>query len=84
MQGAEQPAGLVGWLAAVTGWECGRDQVAVAVVAGGMGFCGPDGVQRGEVFGVGQVAAPDRRRRQFGAVAGEDVGKHGDRLALVR
>jgi len=44
---------------AVAGWEHGHDQVAVAVVADGSGFGGPDGVQGGEVVGVGQVVLPD-------------------------
>ena len=68
----------------VAGRERGHDQVAVAVVAGGAGFGGPDRVQDGQVVGVGQVALPDRGRGQLGAVAAQDVGEHGDRLAPVR
>ena len=60
VQGAVQPPGLVRERLAVAGRQRGRDQVAVAVVAGGGGFGGPDGVQGGEVVGVGQVALPDR------------------------
>ena len=81
VQGAVQPAGPVGELAAVPGRQRGRDELAVAVVAGGAGFGGPDRVQDGEVVGVGQVAAPGLGGRQFGAVAAQDVGQHGDRLA---
>jgi len=69
---------------AVAGWQRGRDQVAVAVVAGGLGFRGPDRVKGGEVVSVGQVAAPGLGSREFGAVAAEDIGEHGDRLALAR
>ena len=68
----------------VAGRQRGRDQVAVPVMAGGGGFGGPDRVQGGQVVGIGQVALPDRGGGQFGAVAGEDVGEHGDRLALVQ
>jgi len=82
-QGAEQPPGLVRERLAVAGRERGGDQVAVAVVAGGGGFGGPDGVQGSEVVGVGQVALPDRGGGLFGAVAAEDVGEHGDRLTLA-
>jgi hypothetical protein len=84
VQGAEQPAGLVRKRLAVPGRERGRDQVTVPVMAGGLGFGGPDGVQAGEVVGVGQVALPDRGGGLLGAVAAQDVGQRGDRLALVR
>ena len=84
VQGAVQPAGPVGELAAVPGRQRGRDELAVAVVAGVAGFGGPDRVQDGEVVGVGQVAAPGLGGRQFGAVAAQDVGQHGDRLARLR
>ena len=67
----------------VAGRERGQDQVAVAVVAGGCGFGGPDRVQDGQVVGVGQVALPDRGGGQLGAVAAQDVGEHGDRLPRV-
>ena len=83
VQGAEQPAGLVRQRLPVAGRERGHDQVAVAVVAGGCGFGGPDRVEDGQVVGVGQVALPDRGGGQLGAVAVEDVGEHGDRLARV-
>ena len=66
----------------MAGRERGHDELAVVVVAGVAGFGGPDRVQDGEVVGVGQVAAPDLRGRQFGAVAAQDVGEHGDRLAV--
>ena len=82
VQGAVQPAGLVRERLAVAGRERGHDQVAVTVVAGGGGFGGPDGVQDGEVVGVGQVPLPDRGGGHLGAVAAKDVGEHGDRLAL--
>ena len=35
------------------------------------------------MVGVGQVSLPDRGGGLFGAVAAEDVGEHGDRLALA-
>ena len=47
VQGAVQPAGPVGELAAVPGRQRGRDELAVAVVAGVAGFGGPDRVQDG-------------------------------------
>ena len=69
VQGAEQPSGLVGERLAAAGRERGRDELAVAVVAGGLGFGGPDRVQDGEVVGVGQVTLPDYGGGQLGAVA---------------
>ena len=84
VQGAVQPAGPVGEGLAVAGRQRGGDQVAVAVVAGGGGLGGPDGVQGSEVVGVGQVALPGRGGGLLGSVAAEDVGEHGDRLALTR
>ena len=66
------------------GGSAAGDQVAVAVVTGGLGFGGPDRVQGGEVVGVGQVALPGHGGGLFGAVAVEDVGEHGDGLALAR
>jgi hypothetical protein len=60
VQGAVQRAGSVGELAVVAGRQRGRNQLAVAIVAGGLGFGGPDGVQGCEVVGVGQVELPDR------------------------
>ena len=83
MQGAVQPAGPVGELAAMPGRQRGRDELAVAVVAGGGGFGGPDRVQDGEMVSVRQVAEPGLGCRQFGAVAAQDVGQHGDRLAWL-
>jgi hypothetical protein len=83
VQGAVQPAGPVGELAAVPGRERGRDELAVAVAPRVAGFGGPDHVQDGQVVGVGQVAAPGLGRREFGAVAAQDVGQHGDRLAFA-
>jgi len=68
----------------VPGRERGRDELAVAVVAGGLGFDGPDRVEDGQVVGVGQVAAPGLGSGEFGAVAAENVGQHGDRLARFR
>jgi hypothetical protein len=84
VQGAVQPAGLVRERLAVAGRKRGRDELAVPVVVGGLGFGGPDGVQGSEVVGVGQVVLPDHGGGLFGAVAAEDVGEHGDRLALAR
>ena len=83
VQRTEQPPGPVGELAAVPGRQRGHHELAVAVVAGGLGFGGPDRVQDGEVVGVGQVAAPGLGGRQFGAVAAQDVGEHGDRLERI-
>ena len=40
-------------------------------------------MEDGQVVGVGQVALPGRGGGQLGAVAAEDVGEHGDRLARV-
>jgi hypothetical protein len=77
-------AGLMRQGLAVAGQEGGQDQVAVAVVAGGCGFGGPDRVEDAEMVGVGQAALPDGGCGQFGAVAAEDVGEDGDRLAWVR
>jgi hypothetical protein len=51
------------------GRQRGHHELAVAVVAGGLGFSGPDRVQDGEVVGIGQVAAPGLGGRQFGPVA---------------
>ena len=45
---------------AVPGRERGYAQVAVALVAGGLGFGGPDGVQRGEMVRVDKVALTER------------------------
>jgi hypothetical protein len=61
VQGAEQPPGPVRARLAAAGRERGHDKVAVAVVAGGSGFGGPDGVEGGQVIGVGQVPLPDDR-----------------------
>ena len=66
----------------MAGRERGRDELAVAVVAGGLGFGGPDRVQDGEVVGAGQVTLPDHGGGQLGAVAAQDVREHGDRLTL--
>jgi len=80
VQRTEQPLGQVGELAPAPGRQRGHHELAVTVVAGGLGFGGPDRLQDGEVVGVGQVAAPGLGSRHFGAVAAQDVGEHGDRL----
>jgi hypothetical protein len=69
---------------AVAGRKSGQDQVAVAIVAGGSSFGGPDRVQDAQVVRVGEVALPDGGCGLFGAVAAEDVGEYGDRLARIR
>jgi len=53
-QGPEQPSGLVTGLAVVAVWQGGREQVAVALLAGRGGLGGPDRVQHGQVVGVGE------------------------------
>ena len=58
VQRTEQPPSPVGELATVPGRQRAHHELAVAVVAGGLGFGGPDRVQDGQVVGVGQVAAP--------------------------
>ena len=57
-QGPPQPFRLVAWVPAVAGRQAGREQVLVALLAGGRGFGGPDGVQDRQVVGVGQGAVP--------------------------
>ena len=46
------------------GGSAASDQLAVAVVAGGLSFGGPDRVEDTQVIGVGQVALPDRAWRK--------------------
>jgi hypothetical protein len=65
------------------GRERGRDELAVAVVPRVAGIGGPDRVKDGQVVGIGQVAAPGLAGREFGAVAAQDVGQHGDRLTFA-
>ena len=67
----------------MAGRQRGHDQLPILVVPGGFSFGGPDGVEGGQVVGVGQVSLPGRGGGLFGAVAAEDVGEHGDRLALA-
>jgi hypothetical protein len=80
-QAPVQPPGLGGQVLLVASWQGGQHHVAVAVIVGGAGLVGPDRVQDAQVVGVGQVPLPDHRRGQLGAVPGQDVGEHGDRLA---
>jgi hypothetical protein len=84
MQGAVQPAGPVGEYATVPGRQRGGDELAVVVVAAVAGFGGPDRVEDRQVVGVGQVAASGLGSGEFGAVAAQDVGQHGDWLAWLR
>ncbi len=52
-QGPPQPFRLVAEFLLVAGRQDGGEQVLVALLAGGCGFGGPDGVQDGQVIGVG-------------------------------
>ena len=79
--GAPQPPGLVAWFAAVAGRQVGQEQVPVALLAGRGGFGGPDGVQDGQVIGVGQGAVPVLGGGQELAVSVQDGGQHGQRVA---
>ena len=65
------------------GGSAAMHQLPVPVVAGAAGLGGPDRVQDGQVVGVGQVPPPGLGGGQLGAVAAQDVGEHGDRLARV-
>jgi hypothetical protein len=67
----------VGELTAVPERQRGRDELAVAVVAGIAGFGGPDRVQDGQVVRVGQVPVPGFGSGKFGTVAAQDVSEHG-------
>ena len=68
-QGAPQPPGLVAGLAAVARRQGGREQVAVALLAGGGGLGGPDRVQQGQVVGVGESLLAGLGSRELLAVA---------------
>ena len=68
----------------MTGRKSGQDHVAVAVVAGGCGFGGPDRVEDAQVVRVGQVTLPYRGCGQLGAVAAKDIGEYSDRVARIR
>ena len=76
-----QPSRLVAWFAAVAGRQAGHEQVPVALLAGRGGFGGPDGVQDGQVIGVGQGAVPVLGGGGELAVAFQDGGEHGQRVA---
>ncbi len=79
--GPPQPPGLVAWFGAVAGRQAGQEQVPVALLAGGGGFGGPDGVQDGQVIGVGQGAAPVLGGGAELAVSFQDGAEHGQRFA---
>ena len=79
-QGPPQPPGLVAGLALASGGEGGLEQVAVLLLAGRGDLALPDGVQDGQVVGVGEVAEPGLGRRQFLAVASDHLGQHAERL----
>ena len=71
-------------LGAVAGREGGREQVVVSLVAGRGGLGGPDGVQEGQVVGVGQGLVPGLGGGVQLAVAVQHAGQDGERLPLVR
>ena len=73
-QGAPQPPGLVAGLAAVSGRQGGGEQSAVALLAGGGGFRGPDRVQHGQVVSVGQGLLAGLGGRGLLAVAVQHAG----------
>ena len=66
---------------AVAGRQAGQEQVVVALLAGGGGLGGPDGVQDRQVVGVGQGAVPGLGGGGELAVSFQDGGQHGERLA---
>ena len=79
--GPPQPFRLVAWVPAVAGRQAGREQVLVALLAGGRGLGGPDGVQDRQVIGAGQGAVPVLGGGEELAVSFQDGGQHGQRLA---
>ena len=80
-QGPPQPPRLMARRPAVAGRQAGRQQVLVPLLAGGRGLGGPDGVQDRQVVGVGQGTVPVLGGGQELAVAFQDGGQHGQRLA---
>jgi hypothetical protein len=68
------------WWPGSAWWQGGGEQVAVALLAGQDGLGGPDGVQEGEVVGVGQGLAAGLGGRLLLAVAVQDGGQHAQRL----
>ena len=80
-QGAPQPSGLVAGPAVVFGGQGGGEQVAVALLAGGGGFGGPDRVQQGQVVGVGEGLLAGLGGRVLLAVAVQHAGQHPQRRA---
>jgi hypothetical protein len=68
-------------LAAVVVGQCAREQLAVALLAGRGGFGGPDGVQHGQVVGVGEGLLAGLGGRVLLAVTVQDGGQHSERLA---
>ena len=82
-QGAPQPPGLVARLAAVFGGQGGQEQVAVALLAGGGGLGGPDGVQHGQVVGVGEGLVAGLGGRELLAVMVQDGCEHAQRRARL-
>jgi TIR domain len=80
-QGPPQPPGPLAVLAAVVAGQCGGEQLAVALLAGRGGFGGPDRVQHGQVVGVGEGLLAGLGGRVLLAVAVQDGGQHGERLA---
>jgi hypothetical protein len=74
VQGAPQPSGLVAGLGVVTGRQGDSEQVTVAPLAGRGSLGGPDGVQEGDVVGVGQGLTAGLGGRLLLAVAVQDSG----------
>ncbi len=80
-QGPPQPFRPVAGLLLVAGRQAGQEQVVVALLAGGRGLGGPDGVQDGQVIGVSQGAVAVLGGGVELAVSFQDGGQHGQRVA---
>ena len=80
-QGPPQPSGPVAALAVVVAGQCAGEQLAVPLLAGRGGFRGPDGVQHGQVVGVGQGLTAGLGGRVLLAVTVQDGSQHSQRLA---
>ena len=75
-----QPFRLVARFLPVSRRQRRQQQVPVALLAGGAGFGGPDGVQDGQVVGVGQRLLPGLGRGQLLPVPLQHIGQHGQRV----
>ena len=78
-QGPPQPPGLVAGFGAVAGWQRGREQVPVSLLAGGGCFGGPDRVQEGQVVSVGQGLVAGLGGGELLAVVVQHRGEHAQR-----